>query len=280
MTTLRVVKVSVAEKKFNPDQPRVPAGDPQGGQWAAEGGAGSESAPVGHPQGKVTVKVKDFAQGYEDNELQRFGMTKDHIKRMLSLPGYDTSITIGRNRDYNTLSIETKWTDPATKERIGHSKREFMFDRDVAFCLDDELVFAQKFQNRGLAQDLYKRQIEILTKETTVDQIRLQADISIGRYAWAKQGFQYSDNNDARQASGKFLSWARRNGINQPPGGWPRFRTPQDVANYRIPGVKLPHTAIENPDIKPGDYEAGKAFMLDKSGHGSWRGKLWLRNKS
>ena len=33
-----------ADKAYNPDQPRHPAGDPRGGQWAAEGGGAEESA--------------------------------------------------------------------------------------------------------------------------------------------------------------------------------------------------------------------------------------------
>ena len=152
---------------------------------------------------------------------------------------------------------------------------------ETPFLVDDELVFSQDFQDRGLAQQLYDKQVEILAKESSVAYINLHANISIGTYAWAKRGFQYQNEQDARRASGRFLSWAKRNGIAQPAAGWPRFKTPQDVANFRVTGVKVPHTAIETKDIKPGDYEVGKAFMLDDSetnyGHGSWSAVLWLK---
>jgi len=36
---LRSLRVSVAWKRFNPNQPRVPAGNPDGGQWTSDGGS-------------------------------------------------------------------------------------------------------------------------------------------------------------------------------------------------------------------------------------------------
>jgi hypothetical protein len=48
------------EHKYSPDQPRVPAGVPEGGQWTAEGGAGGRG-PVsdGTPrdQGKPATQI-------------------------------------------------------------------------------------------------------------------------------------------------------------------------------------------------------------------------------
>jgi len=40
-------RLRTAEKKYNPDQPRHPEGDPRGGQWAAQGGAaGANDKPM------------------------------------------------------------------------------------------------------------------------------------------------------------------------------------------------------------------------------------------
>lgn len=41
--------------KYNPDQPRVPAGSPQGGQWTGEGAAGASSAATHSPHNGAEV---------------------------------------------------------------------------------------------------------------------------------------------------------------------------------------------------------------------------------
>jgi rare lipoprotein A len=42
----RLARVNAVLKSFNPDQPRVPAGNPDGGQWTGEGGADAETGDV------------------------------------------------------------------------------------------------------------------------------------------------------------------------------------------------------------------------------------------
>lgn len=201
---------------------------------------------------------------------------------MFSLPGYRSIITIVADKDLKnpessrppSFSVSVSWV--FEDKQIGSAHRSFY----TGECINEALTFETEFQGRGLAEELYERQIEILAKESKVDKIILSANISIGRYAWAKQGFQYLVKDGGEQASEKFKTWAAMKGIKKPPGNWPQFRTPQDVANYRIPGVKIPADAISNYAVKPGDYEVGKAFMLDRDGHGQWSAVLWLKNKN
>lgn len=40
---VRRLRIALAAKRFNPNQPRVPAGDPDGGQWTGGGGGGDAS---------------------------------------------------------------------------------------------------------------------------------------------------------------------------------------------------------------------------------------------
>ncbi len=40
---LRSLRLALAHKLFNPNQPRVPAGSPNGGRWVGEGGSGGEA---------------------------------------------------------------------------------------------------------------------------------------------------------------------------------------------------------------------------------------------
>lgn len=39
---LRRLRMTIAQKRFNPSQPRVPAGNPDGGQWVGEGGGSGD----------------------------------------------------------------------------------------------------------------------------------------------------------------------------------------------------------------------------------------------
>ncbi len=39
----RSLRIALALKRFNPNQPRVPAGSPNGGRWVGEGGSGDEA---------------------------------------------------------------------------------------------------------------------------------------------------------------------------------------------------------------------------------------------
>jgi len=50
------------------------------------------------------------------------------------------------------------------------------------------------------------------------------------------------------------------------------------MANFRIPGVKIKGSHIKNEAV-PADLEMdiGRAFMLDRNGHGSWHGILRLK---
>jgi hypothetical protein len=44
---------------FRPDEPRVPAGNPDGGQWTEEGGSGSSSRPTSSDGNSRIVQVSD-----------------------------------------------------------------------------------------------------------------------------------------------------------------------------------------------------------------------------
>jgi hypothetical protein len=39
---VRRLRIALLLRRFNPSQPRVPAGNPDGGQWTSEGGGGGE----------------------------------------------------------------------------------------------------------------------------------------------------------------------------------------------------------------------------------------------
>lgn len=135
------------------------------------------------------------------------------------------------------------------------------------------LALEPQVQNSGLALDFLEGVVEY-ARGNGYKTVSLTADITIGRYAWARYGFRYDEAPDMGEVKSEYFElWAKDKGIQEPPGGWPHFKTPQDVIGYDIPGVRLKGSDIKNKDVSA-DFEmnAGKAFMLENgvNGHGDW----------
>ena len=137
---------------------------------------------------------------------------------------------------------------------------------------------------QGLATDVIKDLYSLSKKAGVHEGVSLEADISIGRYAWARLGFDYDyleGGMHAEMATEKFEGWFGEmesvHGLDEPPDGWPTFYSAQDVASYD-PGVVIMGNEIFNQDV-PSDMKLhlGKAFMLDLESyaHGRWDGRLY-----
>lgn len=136
------------------------------------------------------------------------------------------------------------------------------------------LSLTHRAQGQGVAFDVLDGIVEY-AKANGIETVSLLADITIGRYSWAKYGFGYDPEygDYAREVTERFPEWAERYGIEKPKAGWPTFQTPQDVISYNIPRVRLTGAQIDNRDIASEDrMKVGKAYMLDYYGHGDWEG--------
>ena len=166
-----------------------------------------------------------------------------------------------------TLRVGQLWS------HLGVAERSFDLEKGAIHNISLEITEQQK----GVASALYDNEIA-WGRSHGYKQIQLFADVTIGRYAWARKGFDYANPQDARDATQFFPVWAQARGIAEPPGGWPVFKHAKDVADYDIPGVRVPKGAIRNDDVKDEAMHVGKAYMLDRNddGHGSWHGVLSL----
>ena len=69
------------KKKYSPDQPRVPSGSPDGGQWTGGGGGsgdGGDSSPLGAVTSAV-VTILGTAESFFQSILVAGGFTKDQL---------------------------------------------------------------------------------------------------------------------------------------------------------------------------------------------------------
>ncbi len=220
-------------------------------------------------------KVKDVEIKYEEgldaeNVKEKTGLAPEDYREMFHLSGYTTEIKQITRVD-GSLKTDIYWKD-AEGEDVGFAIR--ILDGKVA--KNDVLGLGEK--NKGLGRALYKQQIDVLTR-AGYEEIQLYADITIGRYAWAKMGFNYADPGETASTSGRFQKWADKRDIKPPKGGWPKFKSAYDVATYKIPGVSMVGKDIANRDVPLSmKMDIGKAFMLDKEpdGHGAWGGVLKL----
>jgi hypothetical protein len=113
------VQALAVEKRYDPDQPRYPEGDPRGGQWRPEGGAaeaGSEAAQeVAKPKSNVKI-ILDFAgANLTPEEAQRelarrpeshlalMGLTAEDVETMFGLEGFDVQVQVVESGEYGTI---------------------------------------------------------------------------------------------------------------------------------------------------------------------------------
>jgi hypothetical protein len=273
------------EKGYNPSQPRDPKGSPTGGQWTDEAASDGKKAPRRADASAFRPQVfyDEKTRGDGRWAMEALGVDEDELRQMFGLEGYRTLITVDTTASYSNPrahkpafeAVVEWWTDEDDSRKVGYARRLVMDEGEYQICYNEEMEFEPEFQDHDLAHELYERQIEVLARDTEVDAIRMFADISIGRYAWARKGFQYFRPNEAEGHNVKLRSWLGRLGIEAP--DLPTFTTPQQFADFRVPGVKVSHRDIRNDEVKSGEYEVGKAFMLDGIGHGDWSGVLWLK---
>jgi len=166
----------------------------KGGKCSGHRGhAGRPGSVGGSVPGIAGVRniTADWKSGAAANAA-KLNLSKSEVENMFTLSGLTTSIRIGSVT--NGFSVSCKWHAPDGKY-VGEADRAFY--SIVRYGVKGESVadniglkFSGAFQDRGLAKSLYDRQIGQLRK-AGFDSIRLEADTTIGRYAWAKKGFDY-----------------------------------------------------------------------------------------
>lgn len=190
---------------------------------------------------------------------------KDIKSKIISVEYTDMAITI------KSMYLDVDGTVIATCERKLSNRN------NVNWCEFISLEVVPNKQGRGFANNVYKHQLMVL-KHIGFNNIAVQASGSIGRYAWAKKGFEYQNKTDSaylEQQHNNFKRFLKQH-IGYIPDNLPVFDSPNSYASYTIPGIKIDKDAIRNTAVLPGKYDIGQAFMLDTRGHGMWYGVLTL----
>lgn len=219
---------------------------------------------------------------YAESAILEFtDLEPEDFKYMFSLPGTKTEIVFDEIEAEGVL-MTIHWNDLETDEIVGRAVRELKH-YDGA-CHNHSLKLEKGWQDRDLAASLYAKQKKLLT-EWSYDEIHLEANVTIGRYAWAKEGFKYSDPGRSASSRASLKMWLTQRGMGdltrQYANEIKHLVDPYDFATFDIPGVTVKGGQIKNIAVDP-DYEMhiGKAFMLDQDyhthNHGSWHGRYEL----
>lgn len=246
-----------AAKGWDEDShPRHPKGTPVDGETGAGGGRFA-------PKDEGDEEEDEYDEYDEYDERGEDESIADRIAAQVQLSdGFFMEPGWSPHSDVNGFFFD------AFGKRVGsYGFSERGDDIHIELLLLDEDV-----QGYGIALHVLEGVVQYAEAEG-YSTVSLLADITIGRYTWARYGFQYEDSSTGRYVSRSFQEWAETHEINEPEIGWPQFKTPQDVIAYDIPGITVKGHEIYNKHVADDlIMNVGKAFMFDAAGHGDWDG--------
>ncbi|KKK58384.1 hypothetical protein LCGC14_3044980, partial [marine sediment metagenome] len=111
-----------------------------------------------------------------------------------------TRVTVEDDR----IELAVKLTDPETNSHLGTMVRTFHKSGGVHH---DMFALNRNVQGQGIALAV-NRQAEESYREMGFSGISLQADISIGKYAWAQQGYNFLDESEQDSAWESLIRFA------------------------------------------------------------------------
>ena len=248
----------------------------KGGEGSGNFGHAGRPGEVGGsmPRGTVLDLAGDL------DALPAFRLSEAALQKVMDigLPHASTAWLRVEAVDTGGLKLKGGWADEEGNE-IGYVERLIGSDKKTVSL--DELSFMHDYQGFGYGERAAENWFHMLG-DAGYEEATFCADLTIGKYAWAREGAQYLEKGIAEQMTARFPEWLRSKGIEPPRLFADRitFYNPQDVAKYEHPdGITLKGSDIVNRDVPPDmDLPLGKAFMLDGGywGHGDWYAKINL----
>lgn len=152
-----------------------------------------------------TKPLEYYAERYSTPiEFVKYAAAED-IASIYAIPGYAARVARqdgdGEGQSFPTILLYT--SDGSVL--VAHMEREFTSEGDVFHHL---FQVEPGFQGEGLAAKI-NAQAEERYRAMGFNSIRLEADIDVGKYAWARQGYDFlhrSDFQEAKDNIGRVLS--------------------------------------------------------------------------
>jgi len=176
----------LARDFYSPDQPRVPAGSPEGGQFQPKDGATAGSATL--QKGGTFLKGSAFDEMFPGKSEADFEkMASD----MVASSGIKFEVRIAPGKgDFGEPGVQLHFKEPGpTSDETTQWYGTFLIsdDGEMVFDLGGIKVGDSK-QGAGVARSLLK-DIASTAQANGATAIQLHANIDVGAYAWARAGF-------------------------------------------------------------------------------------------
>jgi len=219
------------------------------------------------------VSERDYVAFFGD-------VSKEQVEEAFVIPGLEAELAVSTS-DPGRMDLWVTWYREGVQVGKGERGLYLTPEGKKEVWEGQSLDFVPEFQNKGFVTSFYDKQVA-LAREIGYPRMEVYAVGTIGRYAWAKKGYEYVDKGKAQWATQVFKTWLIEHDIDLPKESWPVFTSVHDVATFKYKGLKFvprEHSGFSNRDV-PLDMELdlGKAFMLDMGimGHGPWEGEMLL----
>lgn len=254
------------------------------GKFSSKAGG---SASSGGAVGNTEIEIQKHGS---QKLLNRYSIKDDTFDDIFSLPGVDkakvTIVAGGEEEGDSDTVVSCTGTLHKGGKEIGFF--DFAVNGDT---LDLETMVMEEVERGGGYGDAVIKKAIALAKKLKLKHIEMFADITIGKYAWAKMGFDFADKDDFKEAKKGFKKYTRdllkKKGLtlsteqnNALIDKFRAIKTAKDLADFKVPGLEATASELteliqfDNQDV-PGHIrlDVGKAFMLDEYGCGGWQGK-------
>jgi hypothetical protein len=150
-------------------------------------------------------------------------------------------------------------------ETVGTFERHALRDGRGNVTIEHVVMDVQQDMKVGFA-DRFNAQAEASYRRWGVRQINVYADISVGKYCWAMQGYTWATDAERDAMIDRFDAWCKVHGHTVPADTLARMRHPWDIAGYTDgPEVSVqghPRTKGGTDYVVNGTFPIGKAFFL------------------
>jgi hypothetical protein len=236
-------------EKYAPDQPRDSRG-----RWSAGSGSGS---------GESSIRTT----GTSDACLGIIGIKREDLPKMFNIDGAD---------EVSVYSTGSNLNCSANYKTNRMADITLSFNRAMDTCHIDLMELPVGMEGKEIGKNFLTNLEGVLAKNG-YKTISLLADLDIGRYAWARMGFDYSRVEDVKLARAAFFRFCEDRKIPNDDAVklMSTVKSAKDMSDLNFGGFKTARDWKVRNDEVPSDMpmKLGKAFMLDQSpgtAHGSW----------
>jgi hypothetical protein len=134
----------------------------------------------------------------------------------------------------NKLNLNASIVDENGRH-VGIVQRELLKEESGAFVLVNKMVKVDPaYAGRGYAGALYQQQDAFLASISrhADTRVTLHADLAVGRYAWANEGFKFADEKTRKMFQGQWKEFLEEKGIKLTDDELARFQEPEHFSRF------------------------------------------------